>query len=50
MATLFIVVARSEGRRSKKKRTRTEGEDDDDANCDDGERRPAPMEEAADSV
>ena len=50
MATLFIVVARSEGRRSKKKRTRTEGEDDDDANCDDGERRPALVEEAADSV
>ena len=50
MATLFIVVARSESRRSKKKRTRTEGEDDDDANCDDGERRAAPMEEAADYV
>ena len=49
-ATFSIVVGRSESRRSKKKRTKTEDEDDDDANCDDGERRPAPMEEATESV
>ena len=50
MATLFIVVARSESRRSRKERTKTEDEGDDDENCADGERRPAPMEEQADSV
>ena len=50
MATLFIVVARSESRRSKKKRTKTEDKDDDDAICDDSERQPAPMEEGVESV
>ena len=50
MAMLPIVVARSESQRSKKKRTKTEDEGDDEANCDDGERRPAPMEERAEFV
>ena len=47
MATLSIVVARSESRRSRKERTKTEDEGDDDENCAIGEWRPAPMEERA---
>ena len=50
MATLFIVVARSESGRSKKKRTKTEDKGDDDENYDDGVQRPVPMEERAESV